>query len=369
MKIGIETNILSIDKAGAGVYTKELTSRLKTIDKENSYHFLKFGAGNRNRGIFSKLNGLACDIFWMQFILSRELKKHKLDLLHCPAFKAPLKSPVPLVVTFYDIHILKHPHDYNLWLSSYLNFMLPKIAKTADKIITISEFSRRDIVNTLSIPEEKVTVTYCGVNDTFRVTTDNALKNNILKKYKLNKKFILYVGALQPRKNIPALLKAYSELKKNHGFDYDLVLVGSTGWRNKRIFTLIEKLGLNNDVRFLGHVPEADLPVIYSLAEFFVYPTFFEGFGMPVLEAMSCGCPVITSDTSSLPEVVGDAGIMVDPGNTQELKNAMLRLSRDHSLKNELKEKGIRRAKMFSWDKCARETLGVYKEVIREKNR
>ncbi|MDD5617978.1 MAG: glycosyltransferase family 1 protein, partial [Candidatus Omnitrophica bacterium] len=256
MNIGIETNILGIDKAGAAVYTSELIKHLKLADNGNSYHYLEYGSKNiRHNSLLSKIENLNRDILWMQFQLAGELKKSKLDLLHCPAFKAPLKCPIPLVVTFYDIHILKSPNDYNLWLREYCKFMLPKIAKSADKIITISEFSKKDIAKSLSISEEKIAVTYCGINDRFRVIADTRLKNDTWKKYSLKKRFILYVGALQPRKNIPALLKAYCELKKGPAFDYDLVFAGSTGWRNREIFTLIDKLGLKNDIKFLGHLP------------------------------------------------------------------------------------------------------------------
>jgi len=365
MKIGIETNILSMDKAGAAVYTRELIKHLKLADNINSYYYLDFGLKIRKGNLFlSKAENIIRDTLWMQFALGYELKNKKIDLLHCPAFKAPLRCPVPLIVTFYDIHILKNPKDYNPWLRLYCKFMLRKIAASATRIITISEFSRNDIAETLSVPKEKIAVTYCGINDKFSVITDTDLKNEIWKKYKFKKRFILYVGALQPRKNIPLLLKAYSELKKNGTFDYELVIAGSTGWRNKNIFVLIEKLGLKNDVMFLGYVPEDDLPVIYNLAEFFVYPSFFEGFGMPVLEAMACGCPVISSNTSSLPEVIGEAGIMIDPNNIEDLKDAMIRMTQDHSLKNEMREKGIKRAKLFSWDKCARETLEVYRKAV-----
>lgn len=369
MLIGIDTSILSIDKAGASVYTRKLIEYLKSADRENTYIYFFYSLGSSNGNYFRcKIDNVLMDTVWMQIGLPKELKKKKIDLLHCPAFKAPLKCAMPLVVTFYDLHILKSPNDYNPWLRSYCKFMLPKIAKTADKIITISEFSKKDIVDTFSLRPEKVEVTYCGIDERYRVVSDMTLKNSARNKYGLQKKFILYIGAIQPRKNIPLLLKAYSRLLKEGFFDFDLVFAGGMGWKNRNIFLLIGELGIKERVKFIGYVPEDELPFLYDLAEFMVYPSFSEGFGMPVLEAMACGCPVITSNTSSLPEVVGDAGIMVDPHNIQELEDAIRRVVKDSNLRREMKKKGLERAKIFSWEKCAKETLQVYKKVYAASN-
>lgn len=364
MRIGIDTNILTMDKAGPAVYTQELISCLKDIDRENTYIYFCYDSEFHRRNLLvRKVKNIILDTFWTQKILPDKLKKNRIDLLHCPAFKAPLKCGVPLIVTFYDLHILNNPKDYNSWLALYCKSMLGKIAKSADKIITISEFSKKDIIKTLSVPEKKVIVTYCGTDATFRVISDNELKNRIRDKYNLNKKFILYVGAVQPRKNIPSLLMAYSEFKKKRTFDYDLVFVTSSGWRNKSIFALINKFGLKNNIKFLKDTPRDDLVIIYNIAEFFVYPSFFEGFGMPVLEAMSCGCPVICSNTSSLPEVIGSAGITIDPNNSEELTNAMKDVANNNRLRQDLKQNGLQRSRMFSWTKCANQTLEVYKNV------
>ena len=369
MRIGIDTNILLLDKAGPAVYTQQLIRNLKAIDMVNEYVYFSYALQSRNNNLFAaKIGNAALDYLWMPVILPRKLKSNKVDVLHCPAFKAPLKCGIPLVVTFYDVHILKSPKDYKPWLAMYCKFMLKKISSAADKIVTISEFSKKDIIDTLSVPEDKVAVTYCGKSDKFQVIADGELKDSIRKKYGLNKKFILYVGAVQPRKNIPTLLRAYSRLKKGAEFDYGLVFVSSSGWNNKDIFLLINSLGITNDVKLLRNISEEDLTVIYNTADFFVYPSFFEGFGMPVLEAMSCGCPVICSNASSLPEVVGGAGLTFNPNDEGALEGLMKDMAGNSALRQSLRNKGIERAKLFSWEKCARETLKIYNEVSLSRN-
>lgn len=363
MKIGIDTSILQIDHAGASVYTRGLVKSLLQIDRSNSYSFFSYKYSLTGGNYFGrKLGNVIMDTIWIPRLLPKELKKGKVDLLHCPAFKAPLKCDVPLVATFYDLHILKNPKDYNPWLRYYCKFMLPKIARRADKIITISEFSRNDIINTFSLPAEKVRVTYCGIDDRFRLIPDDSLLSRARVKYGLSKKFILYVGALQPRKNIPLLLKAYAKLLKEQDFDHQLVLAGGTGWRNRNIFSLINELNLSKNVKILGYVPDDDLPLIYALAQFLVYPSFFEGFGLPVIEAMACGCPVICSNAASLPEIVQDCAVVFDPLSRSELENAIAKLGSDGGMRQKMKEKGIKRSADFSWEKSARKTIQVYEE-------
>jgi len=365
MKIGIDTNIFAVDRAGSAVYTRQLIKNLISIDNKNSYDFFSFGSEFiKKKGLNKRLENIIRDALWIPFMLPYKLNSRKIDILHCPTFKAPTKCRIPLVVTFLDIHILKNPTDYSSGFGSYCKFMLPKIAKTASRLITISESSKKDIVETLRIPEDKVVVTHCGYDKIFIPISDKIVLNKVKEKYNLPKRFILYVGAIQPRKNISALLRAYAGLIKEKKLDYQLVFTSGTGWKNKDIFTLIGELEIKDNVKFLGYIPESDLPCVYSLADFFVYPSFYEGFGMPALEAMACGCPVITSNTSSLPEVIGDAGIMIDPYSMKELEDAMLRLAKDSLLRGEMREKGFKRVKMFSWEKCARETLNVYRECF-----
>ena len=185
------------------------------------------------------------------------------------------------------------------------------------------------------------------------------------KKHDITFPFILYLGTLEPRKNLKSLILAYNEIKKKFP-EYKLIIGGAKGWGYKNIFQIIDNLGIDKDIIFTGYIPEKDLPSLYNSAELFVYPSFYEGFGLPPLEAMACGTPVITSNTSSLPEVVGNAGIMVDPNNVNQLADAMYKVLTDDNLRRDMIKKGLKRAKMFSWKKTAKETLKVYEEVYNQ---
>jgi glycosyltransferase involved in cell wall biosynthesis len=250
-----------------------------------------------------------------------------------------------------------------MWWRIYCRIMLRKIARSSHHIITGSEFSKRDIVNTFSISEEKVTVTSYGVDKRFHVIVDQELKKDMREKYRLNKPFILYAGSIQPRKNIESLLKAYFALRSKKTIQHQLVFTGGSGWKNSRIYELVERSEFKEDAVFLGYIPDNVLPLLYNSADFLVYPSYFEGFGMPVLEAMACGCPVITSNTSSLPEVAGDAGLLIDPYDVSSLEDAIEQLAHDNTLKQSLIEKGLDQSQRFSWERCALQTLNVYDEI------
>ncbi|HUV05756.1 MAG TPA: glycosyltransferase family 1 protein, partial [Armatimonadota bacterium] len=241
-----------------------------------------------------------------------------------------------------------------------------RAVKKADAIIAISESTKRDIVELLGAPEHKIYTTLLGVDPPYRPVSDER-KERVAREHGLGHSTILYLGTLEPRKNIPALLAAFSQARKSSpAKDCTLVLAGGKGWFFNQTFKLVEDLGLKESVRFTGYVPAEDLPALYSAATVFVYPSLHEGFGLPPLEAMACGTPVITSNASSLPEVVGDAGIMVDPYNVEELAGAILRVLCDPDLRQEMSAKGLERAKKFSWEETARQTLKVYERVHNE---
>ena len=202
---------------------------------------------------------------------------------------------------------------------------------------------------------------YNGKNERFKPLNQKEVAE-VKQKYNLDFPFILFVGVLQPRKNIPTLIKAYYKLKKE-GIKDKLVITGGKGWQYKEIFETVERLNLQKEVIFTGHIPDDDLPKLYNAADLFAFPSLYEGFGIPPLEAMACGIPVITSNTGSLPEVVGDAGIMVDPYDIDGLAKAMYEVLNNEGLKEEMVKKGLERAKMFSWKKCAKEVLDVYEEA------
>ena len=234
-----------------------------------------------------------------------------------------------------------------------------------DKIITVSKTLKNEIMSVLNIPEEKIKVIYHGVDKNLfkRMEIDDNLTKEIREKYKLDTNFILSVTTLQPIKNIPVLLKAFYIFKKKYGLNQKLVIVGGKGWKYSEIYDLVRNLNIEKEVIFTGHVLNKELPIIYNLADLFVFPSLYEGFGIPLLEAMACGCPVITSNISSMPEVVGDAGMLVNPYDVNKLADAMAKILLNDDVRNDFINNGLERVCKFSWKNAAKETLEVYKHI------
>jgi glycosyltransferase involved in cell wall biosynthesis len=233
--------------------------------------------------------------------------------------------------------------------------------RRADHLLAISEHTRRDLIDLLGAPPAGVTVTHCGVDPTFR-PLDAAQVAAWRARYGLPERFILYVGTLEPRKNVPRLLDAYARLRRR-GPVPPLVLVGGRGWRHAAIDARLAALGLGDAVRFLGYVPAAELPLCYNAAGVFVYPSLYEGFGLPPLEALACGTPVVTSNAASLPEAVGDAAVLVDPRDPAALADALAAALADEPLRQRLRAAGLAQARRFSWRRMAEQTLAVYHDV------
>ena len=216
----------------------------------------------------------------------------------------------------------------------------------------------------LGIPEERIRVTLLAADEQYRVIHGVDAIKAVVGSYGIDREYILYTGTLEPRKNIVSLIRAFDAIKKESGIPHRLVIAGKKGWLFDDIFSAVEELGLVDEVIFTGYVPGEDLPYLYNGASLFAYPSKYEGFGLPPLEAMACGCPVVSSNSSSLPEVVGDAGLMVAPEQTNDLaREAMLKVLSDSSLRDSMRCRGLERAAMFSWKRCARETLDVYRCV------
>jgi glycosyltransferase involved in cell wall biosynthesis len=274
-------------------------------------------------------------------------------------------SRVPIVVTIHDLSFEHFPQFFTPKERFFFKRTIPATARRAIKVLTVSEFSRRDLIETYGLPPDKVVVTPNGVGSEFRPVRDDRDLEGLKKKYGIEREYLLSVGNLQPRKNLARLIKAYTRLRESvEEFRCQLVLVGRRAWLYKNIFHEAHRSRYAGDVILTDYVPEADLPGLYSGALAFVYPSIFEGFGLPVLEAMACGAPVITSNSSSLPEVVGDAGLMVDPFDEEALEKAMLRVVEDVHLRAQLSAQSVRQAAKFSWRQTAELTLAVYQEVM-----
>lgn len=261
----------------------------------------------------------------------------------------------PTIITVYDLSFVRHPNWHPTDRVKYFEKYCLRQLSHAEAIITISEFSKKEILNLLNLDPAKIYVTPLGVDRNF-TPGEKKIQG-------LPERYILFLGNLEPRKNLPTLVEAYRSLPEDVQGRYPLVIAGARAWHTKELKETFRPLQGGGGILLAGYVPQAQLPDLYRGACLFVYPSFYEGFGLPVLEAMACGVPVITSNASSLPEVVGDAGTMVNPYRVEELKEAIHLALSDEQLWKEMRRKGLDRAKRFSWAKCARETLNVYNEV------
>jgi glycosyltransferase involved in cell wall biosynthesis len=298
-----------------------------------------------------------------QTVLPIELVREGADLLHALSFVSPMAWRGPTVVTVYDLSFLRFPEVYNRANRLYLGTFTPPSLRRADRVITISEDARRDVIELCGVAPERVTPILLAADERFRPSPPDQVEA-FRRRRGLPGRFVLYQGTLQPRKNVETLVRAYALLRSQGSDDHILVLAGPRGWQDEPIFDLIRQLGLEEMVRFPGFVPDEEQALWYSSAAVFAFPSRYEGFGLPLLEAMACGAPVVSSSASSLPEVVGDAGLLVDPSDVEGLCSALRQLLEDASLRQALSVAGRARAKKFSWRRMASETVRVYREVL-----
>jgi glycosyltransferase involved in cell wall biosynthesis len=281
------------------------------------------------------------------------------------AFVAPLFSPCPTVVTVLDLSFLRFPEAFKGCKRAYLTQMTRLSARRAAKVIAISESTRQDVIELLGVPAERVVRIYCGADPHFRPLPAEEVAA-FRREKGLPERFVLFLGTIEPRKNAIALIEAFAALTAagpRQTKDVQLILAGGRGWLAEPIYARVEELGLADRARFTGYVPEEEKALWYNAATCFCYPSLYEGFGLPPLEAMACGVPVVTSNVSSLPEVVGEAALTVDPLDSAALCEALRRVLIDDDLHAELSALGPARARLFSWDEAARQTADVYRQV------
>lgn len=354
MKIAIDTQTTLGQKTGFGFYVKNLVEALEKVDPTDEY--IKISP--KVEKDFSTPQRL----FWDQISFPRKAKKAKVDLLHQPCFSAPLFYKGKIVVTCHDLISIFFPENLPLASRLFYSKWMPYSYRRADMIIAISEHTKKDIMTLLKIPEEKIRVIHSAANKDFQPVRSKAMIEMVQKKYHTGQKYFLDVGTIEPRKNLPFLVRDYA-LAVKQGVEENLVITGKKGWYYENLFELVDKLNLGKKVIFTGYVDEKDLPALYSGATAFVFPSIYEGFGLPPLEAMACGVPVISSNTSSLPEVVDGAGILLPPKDEQVWADNMVKISRDKKLALNLSRLGLIQAKKFSWEETARKTFLVYKEL------
>lgn len=372
MRIGIDATSLPPQPVGAGNYIIQLIRALSALEPEDEYVIF---AQKRGRALIDLPTSKrfhwqvvedmtpAIRLMWEQTVLPRLSSKAKIDVLHSLHYTRPLWLDCASVVTFHDMTFFLYPHLHTRSKRIFFPLATRLSARKAKAIIADSENTRQDIIRVLGVPEDKVFKVLLGVDPSFRPIKDSALKKRIGEHYHLPDKFILYLGMVEPRKNLPLLVRAYKELVER-GSEHHLVVAGRFGWMYEDILRLVEQFGLKNRVHFTGYISQNDLPVIYNLARVFVYPTLYEGFGLPPLEAMACGVPVITTNVASLPEIVDDAGVLIEPDDQEALVNALERVLNDREISAELATKGPVRAAEFTWERTARQTLKVYQQVI-----
>lgn len=377
MRIAIDGRAISI-YPGIGRYCLNLVKNLAKLDNKNEYVILKSSSYKeqitenpnfKEIPVSSSLVSLGSATS-----LANLLRREKIDLFHATSDIAPLWCPCRLVVTIHDVLNLTSKLAFKhqpLWMAyllrTYFKIIGQRSIKSARKIIAISENTKKDILAHFPQAAGKIEVVYEAAEDSFMPVREVARLKEVRHKYSLPEEFIFYIGSTKENKNIGGLLTGFTRLVKMDfplAKDIKLVIAGFKHFRTNRIRAKIRQLGITERVRFAGFIAEADLPAVYSAAKLFVYPSLHEGFGIPLLEAMACNTPVVSSGLTSIPEVVGDAAILCDPRDPDELAVAMQRVLKDERLKEELIEKGKNRVSLFSWSDTARKTLAIYQQVL-----
>jgi glycosyltransferase involved in cell wall biosynthesis len=357
MRIAIDVQSTVGQKTGIGLYAANLLDALRRVAPQHDYLALDWGRDAMRRMRLDRR------LRWQQIEVPRRARAASAAILHVPGFDAPAWKPAPVVLTVHDLIGVLFPGNLPPVARFYWSRWLPFTVRWADRIITDSAHTRQDIVRLMGIPADRITVIPLGVEPAFRPIHDLATLAAIQQKYSLPAPFILFVSTLEPRKGVDTLIDAFGLLAGD--LPHTLVIGGKRGWYTEGLFRQVTQLGLAQRVLFIDYVPDADLPALINLADVFVYPSRYEGFGLPPLEAMACGIPVVTTNAASLPEVVGDAALMIPPGDPSSLAAALRQALTDTELRSQLRDAGLRRAAQFTWDATARRTLQVYEEVCR----
>lgn len=373
MHIAIDAHSVGTGLAGNETYITNLVEALAEVDTVNRYtiYVTKREAverfSNRWPHVTVRRTLPHTPLVRIPLTLFAELRLRPVDLLHVQ-FTTPL-APCPVVATVHDISFEHLPHTFKRRSWMQLRLTVRWTARVAAHVITPSEHARRDIIETYRLSPDKVTATPLAAPPHFAPVTDESEMKRVRSLYGVEGDYILAVGSIQPRKNLVRLFAAYAALRRSRPQAKlpRLFLVGKRAWLYEETLRALEEQGIARDVLFTGYVPETDLPALYTGALCFVYPSYFEGFGLPPLEAMQCGAPVITGDRTSLPEVVGDAGLMVDPFDEGALASAIALMIDDAALRTDFRRKGLERARMFNWHQTARLTLQIYEQAARRK--
>lgn len=374
MKIGIDSRGAILYRGtGIGTYTYQLIKNLNLIDKKNNYRF--FWPGDEfkdldisNDELFQSIESKK-DKFWEEVHVPSRVEQEKIDIFHVPqnGIGLPKTKGCLQVATVHDLIPYIYPETSS---SGYLKVFLkemPRIMEQSDMIITVSEYSKKDIQRYFNLPDEKITVIYEAPESIYQPIEKDKAKEFVQQTYGIKSRYVLYIGGLSHRKNIKSLILAFWNILKDIPEDYKLVIVGKRERSFKKLSDLISTLNLEDKIIFTDFVKVPCMPYLYSAADLFVYPSLYEGFGLPPLEAMACGTPVITSNLTSIPEVTNNAAMLINPNDHVSLASAMEKALNSPKQLEQMSIDGLKQASKFSWESCARETLGVYEKLYRTK--
>jgi len=369
MLIGIDASrAVVVQRTGTEYYSLQVIRHLVRVGSEHRFRlYLRQSAppGLLPAGPNVEYRVLGPQRLWTHLGLSWEVARRPPEVLFVPAHVVPIVHPAATVVTVHDLGYRFFPRQHTLGARLYLEASTRFSSRVARLVIADSQVTARDLAREYGVPMAKIRVIYPGLDAGISRASAEA-RAAVCERYGLPRPFILYVGTIQPRKNLVRLVEAFARIAGNWD-GLDLVLAGKTGWLADGIYRRAQELGLGERVRFPGYVAEEDLPALFSAAQCFVMPSLYEGFGLPVLEAMACGTPVLASDAGSLPEVAGDAALLFPPQDTEALATALHHLLRDPDLRRELVARGYRRCSEFSWERCAEGILEVLVEASRRR--
>ena len=383
MRIGIEAQrLFRPHKHGMDRVALELILNLQVIDTKNEY-FIFVKPDQDTSAIRNTANFKIVEIsggpypFWEQFKLPRIAKLYNCDILHCTSNTAPYSKKIPLITTLHDIIymegslvklLLNKASIYQKIGNLYRRIIVSKVVKNSRRIITVSNFEKENITNYFKLKNKEIQTVYNGVNKKFTISSDADHIAEVKSKYKLQKKYMLHIANKDPRKNTKIVLIAFNNFLKASTTNHQLLILGCKETYLKAMLNDIDAINLYEHIVLAGYVSDKDLPVIYQLSTLFLFPSLREGFGIPIIEAMACGVPVITSNTSSMPEVAGNAAHLIDPNKSEDICNGMLKIVFNKNYKKELIHKGLKRSTAFSWNSMATQVLEQYNQLYKEIN-
>ncbi len=369
MRIAIDAR--KLHDFGIGTYVRNLLHQLGRIDPDTEYVVL---CQPEDREIIAKFGGNVRPIVEParpysvaeQFRVPLALRREKVDLFHATHYVLPPLTRRRAIVTIHDcIHLMFPQYLPNRLAHGYAKAFFWSATQQAERILTVSEASKRDILRLCDVPPERVAVIYNAIDERFRVTPNEEQVALVRERYQLDDDFVLYVGNIKPHKNVERLIDAFAQVRQA-GLDHlKLLVIGDAITRYATLRRAVHRGKLHKHVRFLGFVPTETLAILYRLASVFVFPSLYEGFGLPPLEAMACGTPVVTSNISSLPEIAGDAAILIDPHDSTSIANGIAQAITDTALREKLRARGLERAQMYSWERSVTRVREIYDEVLR----